>query len=64
MPSTERRKCIFPSRRRECSRVKSHKSPTAAMAQPVGMPMIGLGCWKAEKGVTEEVVYNAIKAIR
>ncbi|CAE7659433.1 XYL1 [Symbiodinium necroappetens] len=31
------------------------------MAQPVGMPMIGLGCWKAEKGVTEEVVYNAIK---
>lgn len=23
--------------------------------------MIGLGCWKAEKGVTEEVVYNAIK---
>ena len=42
--------------------LKSHKSP-AAMAS-VGMPMVGLGCWKAEKGVTEEVVYNAIKAIR
>jgi len=26
------------------------------------MPLVGLGCWKAEKGVTEEVVYTAIKA--
>ncbi|CAE7624395.1 XYL1 [Symbiodinium pilosum] len=33
------------------------------MADPagIGMPAVGLGCWKAEKGVTEEVVYNAIK---
>jgi len=26
-----------------------------------GMPFVGLGCWKAAKGVTENVVYEAIK---
>ena len=28
----------------------------------IRMPIVGLGCWKADKGVTEEAVYNAIKA--
>ncbi|CAE7505404.1 XYL1 [Symbiodinium natans] len=27
----------------------------------IRMPIVGLGCWKADKGVTEEAVYNAIK---
>jgi len=40
------------------------KQEKAAMAGPAQLPdmnFIGLGCWKADKGVMEDVVYNAIK---
>jgi len=35
---------------------------TTELKQLPGMPLVGLGCWKAEKGVTESVVFEAIRA--
>ncbi|CAJ1329380.1 unnamed protein product [Effrenium voratum] len=39
----------------------SHGVRGLSVRRAMTMPAVGLGCWKAEKGVTEEVVYNAIK---